>query len=189
MACAHPSDCLLVNFFNKDVVWDAGFLEVFFGEVDWLDYLIPMCLMLCTEMHLRQSSRDELQKSLLLERGISMICSPLWSEVWLQICACIQALQWPEELWWKQTQPSCRSPEQAWVCTLSKPVLGLAVRGVILFFSVGGTSWNINSVDGCGSKREWICFSVNSPCLVQSSRVLQITCVEDLSHLAASLAL
>lgn len=168
VACTHPSDYLLVNFFNKDVVWDAGFLEVFFGEVDWLDYLIHMCLMLCTKMYRGQSSRDELQKSLLLERGISMICLPLWSEVWLQICACVQALQWLEELWWKQNRPSCCSPEQAWVCTLSKPVSGLAVRGVILFFFVSGTLWYVNSVDGSWSKWERICFSVNIPRLVQS---------------------
>lgn len=40
MACTHPSDYLLINFFNKDVVWDAGFLEGFFwrgrgGSLTW----------------------------------------------------------------------------------------------------------------------------------------------------------
>lgn len=115
------------------------FLRVFWrgrGRSFLLDNLIHMCLMLCTG----NGAQTKLQRwapetSLLLGTGISTICLLWRSEMRSQIRACIQAFQWVEELWWKQNSSSCHSPEQAWVCTLSEPVAGLAVREMNLSLS------------------------------------------------------
>lgn len=150
MACTHPSDYVLINFFNKDVAWDAGFLEGVFGEVGGvvlLDNLFRMCLMLCAG----NAAQTRLERwapeiSLLLGRGLSMFCLPWWSKMWSQIRACIQSFQRLEELRWKQNRSLCHSPEWVWVCSLSQPVLWLAMREVNLFLLCW---WSIMKCEFC----------------------------------------
>ena len=192
MACTHPSDYLLINFFNKDVVWDAGFLEGFFGEVGevvLLDNLIHMCLMLC----IGNAAQTKLQRrdpeiSLARERNIhGLFAMVRWSVV---TDTCLHSgFPVTGRVVVETKQIFVPLARQAWVCTLRKPVSGLAMREVNLFFSVGDVLWNVSSVDGSLSKWKSICSSFKSPHLAQSSGVQQIKWLENLRHLAARLVL